>query len=56
MEPKTVKKLEEKIEQAVAEIIAKMGTKKHPLLPCGKPSCLRAADLHRMFTVERKSF
>lgn len=33
MDPKTVEKLEEKIEEAVAEIIGKMGLKKLPLLP-----------------------
>ena len=33
MNPKTVEKLEEKIEDAIAEIIVKMGLKKLPLLP-----------------------
>jgi len=33
MDPMTVEKLEEKIEEAVAEIIVKMGLKKLPLLP-----------------------
>ena len=33
MDPKTVEKLESKIEEAIAEIIAKMGLKKLPLLP-----------------------
>ena len=33
LDPKTVEKLEEKIEKAVAEIIVKMGLKKLPLLP-----------------------
>ena len=33
MDPKTVEKLEEKIEKAVAEVIVKMGLKKLPLLP-----------------------
>lgn len=34
MDPKTVKKLEEKIEEALAEVIVvKMGLKKLPLLP-----------------------
>jgi hypothetical protein len=33
MEPKTIELLEEKIEEAVAEIIVKMGLKKLPLLP-----------------------
>ena len=33
MEPKTVEKLEVKIEEAIAEVIVKMGLKKLPLLP-----------------------
>ncbi len=33
MDPKTVEKLQEKIEQAIAEVIVKMGLKKLPLLP-----------------------
>jgi len=33
MDPKTVEKLEEMIEEAIAEIIVKMGIKKLPLLP-----------------------
>ena len=33
MEPKTVEKLEVKIEEAIAEVIIKMGVKKLPLLP-----------------------
>ena len=34
MDPKTVKKLEDKIEDAIAEVIVvKMGLKKLPLLP-----------------------
>jgi hypothetical protein len=33
MEQKTVENLEEKIEEAIAEIIVKMGLKKLPLLP-----------------------
>ena len=33
MDPKTVEKLERKIEEAVAEIIVKMGLKTLPLLP-----------------------
>ena len=33
MEPKTVEKLEEKIEDAIAEVVVKMGLKKLPLLP-----------------------
>jgi hypothetical protein len=33
MDPKIVKKLEGKIEEAIAEIIVKMGLKKLPLLP-----------------------
>jgi len=33
MDPKTVCKLEEKIEEAIGGVIAKMGLKKLPLLP-----------------------
>jgi hypothetical protein len=33
MDQKTVAKLEERIEEAIAEIIVKMGLKKLPLLP-----------------------
>jgi hypothetical protein len=33
MEPKTVEQLEKKIEEAIAEVIKKMGLKKLPLLP-----------------------
>ena len=33
MDPKTVEKLEGKIEEAIAEIIVKMGLRKLPLLP-----------------------
>jgi hypothetical protein len=33
MDPKTVDKLERKIEDAIAEIIVKMGVRKLPLLP-----------------------
>lgn len=33
MEPKTVEKLEEKIVEAIAEVVLKMGLKKLPLLP-----------------------
>ncbi len=33
MDPKTVEKLEEKIEEAIAVVIVKMGLKKLPLLP-----------------------
>lgn len=33
MDPNTVEKLEQKIEEAVAEVIVKMGLKKLPLLP-----------------------
>lgn len=33
MEHKTIDKLEEKIEDAIAEVIVKMGSKKLPLLP-----------------------
>ena len=33
MDPKTVEKLEQQIEEAIAEIVVKMGLKKLPLLP-----------------------
>jgi len=33
MDPKTVEKLEKKLEDAIAETIVKMGYKKLPLLP-----------------------
>ena len=37
MDQKTVEKLEEKIGEAIAEIIVKMGHKKLPLLPPATP-------------------
>ena len=33
MDPKTVEKLEEKVENAIAEVVVKMGLKTLPLLP-----------------------
>ncbi len=33
MDPKTVEKLEVRIEEAIADVIVKMGVKKLPLLP-----------------------
>lgn len=33
MEPKTVKSLEGKLEEAIVEVVLKMGLKKLPLLP-----------------------
>ncbi len=33
MDPKTVERLEVKVEEAVAEVIVKLGLKKLPLLP-----------------------
>lgn len=33
MDPKAVEKLEEKIEDAIAQVVVKMGLKKLPLLP-----------------------
>ena len=33
MDPKTVETLEEKIEDAIAQVVVKMGLKKLPLLP-----------------------
>lgn len=37
MEPETVEKLEEKIEDAIAEVVVTMGLKKLPLLPSRHP-------------------
>lgn len=43
MDPKTVKKLEDKIEEAIAEVIVvKMGLKKLPLLPARQTMHLMA--------------
>ncbi len=42
MDPKTVAKLEGKIEEAIAEIIVKMGLKKLPLLPARQTMHLMA--------------
>jgi hypothetical protein len=33
MDPRTVEKLEEKIEEAIAQVVVTMGMKKLPLLP-----------------------
>lgn len=33
MDPRTVEKLEEKLKEAIAEVIMKMGLKRLPLLP-----------------------
>jgi len=35
MDPKTVDKLEDKIEEAIADVVVKMGRKRLPLLPSG---------------------
>lgn len=35
MDPKTVRKLEDKIEKAIAEVVVDMGLKKLPLMPSG---------------------
>ncbi len=45
MEPKTVEKLEEKIEDAIAEVIVKMGLKKLP--PLCQPPLKSHATLKR---------
>ena len=37
MESKAVEKLEKKIEEAIAEVVVKMGLKKLPLLPSATP-------------------
>ena len=42
MDQKTIEKLEEKIEEAVADIIVKMGLKKLPLLPASRTMHLMA--------------
>jgi hypothetical protein len=42
MDPKTVDKLEGKIEEAIAEVIVKMGVKKLPLLPSRRTMHLMA--------------
>ena len=42
MDPKIVEKLEKKIEEAIAEVILKMGLKKLPLLPAGHTTHLMA--------------
>lgn len=33
MDPKTVEKLEDRIEEAIADVVVKMGRKRLPLLP-----------------------
>jgi hypothetical protein len=35
MDPKTIRKLEDNIEEAVAQVVMKMGSKQLPLLPSG---------------------
>ncbi len=35
MDPETVEKLEAKIEEAIADVVVKMGRKRLPLLPSG---------------------
>jgi MinD-like ATPase involved in chromosome partitioning or flagellar assembly len=35
MDPKTVRKLEAKIEEAIADVVVRMGLKRLPLLPSG---------------------
>jgi hypothetical protein len=42
MDPKIVESLEDRMEEAVAEIIVKMGVKKLPLLPCRRTMHLMA--------------
>jgi tRNA(Leu) C34 or U34 (ribose-2'-O)-methylase TrmL len=42
MDQKTVAKLEEKLEEAIAEIIVKMGLKRMPLLPSQRTMHLMA--------------
>ena len=42
MDPKTVERLEDKIAEAIAEVIVKMGLKKLPLLPARRTMHLMA--------------
>ena len=42
MNPKTVEKLEDRIEEAIAEVITKLGLKKLPLLPSQRTMHLMA--------------
>jgi malic enzyme len=42
VDPKTVEKLEDKIAEAIAEVIVKMGLKKLPLLPARRTMHLMA--------------
>ena len=42
MDPRTVEKLEEKLKEAIAEVVMKMGLKKLPLLPSDRTMHLMA--------------
>ena len=42
MDPKTVQKIEDKIEKAIAEVIVRMGLKRLPLLPSRRTMHLMA--------------
>jgi hypothetical protein len=42
MGEKTVRKLEEKLKEAIAQVIMKMGQKRLPLLPCDQTMHLMA--------------
>ena len=42
MDPKTVEKLEEKLKEAIAEVVMKLGLKKLPLLPSDRTMHLMA--------------
>ena len=52
MDPKTVKKLEGKIEEAIAEIIVTMGLKKLPLLPARQTMNLMAKAAVAVYEAE----
>jgi hypothetical protein len=42
MDPRTVETLEERIEEAIAQVLVKMGLKKLPLLPARRTTHLMA--------------
>ncbi len=50
MDPKTVEKLETKIEEAIAEIVVKMGVRKLPLLPSRRLSAFQNRQEHGPLT------
>ena len=52
MDPKIIKKLEGKIEEAIAEIIVTMGLKKLPLLPARQTMNLMAKAAVAVYEAE----